>query len=79
MAGSTAGKPHILVFETKGEGFSGNPDTEYKRKVLETLESSFNAGTMEICDGPAKGTFRLVFSEEEFPQALANLQWVYTT
>ena len=80
MAGSTAGKPHILVFETKGEGFSGNPDTEYKRKVLETLEGAFNAvGTMEICDGPAKGTFRLVFSEEEFSQALVNLQWVYTT
>ena len=77
MAGSTAGKPHILVFETKGEGFSGNPDTEYKRKVLETLESTFNAGTMKVQDGPAKGTFRLVFNEEEFPQALANLQATY--
>ena len=78
MAGNTAGKPHILVFETKGEHLD-NPDTEYKRRVLETLESAYNAGTMRICDGPAKGTFRLVFSEEEFPQALANLQGVYTT
>ena len=77
MAGSTAGKPHILVFETKGEGFSGNPDTEYKRKVLETLESTFNAGRMKVQDGPAKGTFRLVFNEEEFSQALANLGAAY--
>ncbi len=61
MAGNTAGKPHILVFETKGEHLD-NPDTEYKRRVLETLESAYNAGTMRICDGPAKGTFRLVFS-----------------
>ena len=80
MAGSAAGKPHVLVFETKGEHLRGNPDTAYKRRVLETLEGAFNAvGTMEICDGPAKGTFRLVFSEAEFPQALVNLQWVYTT
>ena len=77
MAGSTAGKPHILVFETKGEGFSGNADTEYKRKVLETLESTFNAGRMKVQDGPAKGTFRLVFNEEEFSQALANLGAAY--
>ena len=77
MAGSTDGKPHVLVFETKGEHLSGNPDTEYKRRVLETLEGAFNAGTMRVCDGPAKGTFRLVFSEDEFPVALANLQETY--
>ena len=77
MAGSTAGKPHFLVFETKGEHLSGNPDTEYKRRVLETLEGAFNAGRMRVCDGPAKGTFRLVFSEEEFPAALANLHYAY--
>ena len=77
MAGNTDGKPHVLVFETKGEHLRGNPDTEYKRKVLETLESTFNAGTMKVCDGPAKGTFRLIFNEEEFPTALANLQGAY--
>ena len=79
MAGNTDGKPHVLVFETKGEHLSGNPDTEYKRRVLETLEGAFNAGTMKVCDGPARGTFRLVFNEEEFPQALANLKGIYTT
>ncbi len=79
MAGSTAGKPHVLVFETKGEHLKGNPDTEYKRKVFETLEGAFNVGRMKVCEGPAKGTFRLVFSQEEFPQALANLKGTYTT
>ena len=78
MAGSTAGKPHILVFETKGEGFSGNPDTEYKKRVFETLEKAFNVGKMKVHDGPAKGTFRLVFSEEDFPQAVPNLGATYT-
>ena len=77
MAGNTDGKPHVLVFETKGEHLSGNPDTEYKRRVLETLEGAFNAGTMKVCDGPAKGTFRLVFNEAEFPTALANLDYTY--
>lgn len=77
MAGNTDGKPHVLVFETKGKHLGGNPDTEYKRRVLETLEGAFSAGTMRVCDGPARGTFRLVFNEEEFPAALANLQWAY--
>ena len=82
MAGDTAGKPHILVFETKGEHLKGNEDTQYKLKVFETLEQAFNtgtfgAGTMKINDGPAKGTFRLVFSEDQFPAALSDLQGGY--
>jgi hypothetical protein len=62
-----------LVFETKGEHLRGNPDTDYKQRVLETLQNAFNCGTMTIKDGPAKGTFRLVFNEAEFPEALATL------
>ena len=73
MAGETAGKPHVLVFETKGEHLKGNPDTEYKKRVLETLEGAFNAGRMQVRDGPAKGTFRIVFNQDEFPAALANV------
>ena len=73
MAGETEGKPHVLVFETKGEHLLGNPDTEYKRRVLDTLENAFNCGRMTIRDGPAKGTFRLVFNQAEFPAALANV------
>ena len=73
MGGETKGKPHVLVFETKGEHLRGNPDTGYKQRVLETLQNAFNCGTMTIKDGPAKGTFRLVFNEAEFPEALAAL------
>ena len=74
IAGETSGKLNVLVFETKGEHLRGNPDTEYKQRVMETLEGAFNnAGQMTIRDGPAKGTFRLVFREEEFSAALSGL------
>ena len=78
MGGETDGKPHVLVFETKGEHLRGNPDTEYKQKVLETLQNAFNCGTMTVREGPAKGTFCLVFNEAEFPAALANLDGIYS-
>ena len=77
MGGETDGKPHVLVFETKGKHLD-NPDTDYKRRVLETLQSAYNCGTMTIRDGPAKGTFRLVFNEAEFPAALASLNGIYS-
>ena len=76
MAGETAGKPHLLVFETKGRHLD-NPDTQYKQEVLETLQNAFNCGTMTVRDGPAKGTFRLVFRETEFPAALSALNEIY--
>ncbi len=78
LGGEHDGKPHLLVFETKGEHLKGNPDTDYKEKVLETLQSAFNVGKMTINDGPAKGTFRLVFNEREFPEALAALSNTYS-
>lgn len=77
MGGENKGKPHVLVFETKGEHLRGNPDTDYKQQVLETLQNAFNCGTMTIKDGPARGTFRLVFNEAEFPEALATLGGTY--
>ena len=77
MAGETEGKTRVLIFETKGEHLSGNPDTVYKRRVLETLESSFNYGTMTVRDGPAKGTFRIVSTPTEFAEALGDLQSAY--
>lgn len=77
IAGDTTGQPHYLVFETKGEHLKGNDDTEYKRKVFEALENAFNGGIMKISDGPAKGVFRLVFNQAEFPQALASLDGAY--
>ena len=72
MAGSNGGKAQLLVFETKG-GHLKNPDTDYKKQVLKALQNTFNCGTMTVREGPAKGTFRLVFSEAEFPAALASL------
>ena len=79
MAGRNGAQPHVLVFETKGEHLRGNPDTEYKQKVLETLQNAFNCGSMTIKDGPAKGTFRLVFNESEFPETMVGLEGVYST
>ena len=77
LAGEQDGKPHLLVFETKGGHLKGNPDTEYKRKVLEVLENAFSWGKMKVHDGPAKGTFRLVFSEE-FPLVLPGQTEFYS-
>ncbi len=79
MAGRNGAQPHFLVFETKGEHLKDNPDTVYKQKVLETLQNAFNCGSMTVKDGPAKGTFRLVFNREEFPEAMAGLAEIYTT
>ena len=69
MGGETKGRPSVLVFETKGEHLAGNDDSEYKKKVFAALEATFNAGTMTIHDGPAKGVFRLVFDKKGFPDA----------
>lgn len=77
MAGHSENEPHLLVFETKGEHLRGNEDTDYKQRVFETLECAFNVGSMTIRDGPAKGTFKLIFSEDEFPLAMSNLEGNY--
>ena len=77
MGGETEGKPHVLVFETKGELLRGTRDTDYKQRVLDTLQNAYNCGTMIVRDGPAKGTFRLVFNDAEFPAALAGLDGAY--
>ena len=73
MSVETAGKSHVLVFETKGEHLRGNPDTNYKERVMETLENAFNGGTMTVRNGPARGTFRLVFNDAQFPEVLADV------
>ena len=74
MGSMNGGDPHFLVFETKGEHLSGNADTEYKRRVLDALQNALSYGTMTVQDGPAKGTFQLVFSEADFPATMAHLQ-----
>jgi type III restriction enzyme len=71
-----AGENRVLIFETKGEHLRGNPDTEYKQKVLQTLEGAFNtSGTMKLREGPGQtGIFKLVFSENQFPEISAQLE-----
>ena len=75
MTNEIAGVTRVLIFDTKGEHLAGNLDTEYKQKVLETLEGAFNtAGRMVVRDGPKrKGIFQLVFSEQEFLEISARL------
>ncbi len=67
MTQNIGGITQVLICDTKGEHLSGNLDTEYKRKVLETLEGAFNtAGRMIVNDGvQAQGIFQLVFNEQE--------------
>ena len=73
-----ASETRLLIFETKGEHLIGNPDTEYKRRVLKALEGAFNAvGTMRLRDG-SKSIFQLVFSEHEFSQITARLGEQYS-
>ena len=80
MAGESAGVPQLLIFETKGEHLRGNPDTEYKEKVLQTLEGAFNtAGAMKVCEGSAQSIFQLVFSEREFAEISARLEAGYNS
>ena len=75
MTNEIAGVTRVLIFDTKGEHLEGNLDTEYKRKVLETLEGAFNtAGRMVVYDSPRRqGIFHLVFSEQEFLEISARL------
>lgn len=73
MSGEEDGKPSMFIYETKGEHMRGSYDTDYKRRVLEALEEAFNYGTMTVRGGPAKGVFRMIFSEEQFSSALAEL------
>ena len=75
MTNEIAGVTRVLIFDTKGQHLAGNLDTEYKQKVLETLEGAFNtAGRMVVRDGPKrKGIFQLVFSEQEFLEISARL------
>ena len=75
MTNEVNGLTRVLIFDTKGQHLSGNLDTEYKRKVLETLEGAFNAaGTMVVRDSSKwKGIFQLVFNEQDCLEITARL------
>ena len=73
MSDGYGDKIRLFIFETKGEHLRDNPDTVYKKRVLDSLQNAFNCGTMTMHDGPAKGTFNFVFNEMEFPEVLTSL------
>ena len=72
IAGNENGRQRLMVYDTKGRHLDGS-DTDYKRHVLDALEGAFDCGSMTVREGPAKGIFRLVFDEAEFPAALAGV------
>ena len=55
----------LLILETKGVQLKGNDDTGYKKKLLETLEATYNKaldrGEMRVCEPPA--VFRMMFED----------------
>ena len=64
------GDAELLIVETKGRHLD-NPETDYKKRVLAELEQCFNErGAVNVTAGPAKGRFRIVFREEDFPLAV---------
>ena len=75
MAKEVEGMTRVLIFETKGQHLEGNRDTEYKRKVLRTLEEAFNVtNDTKMRETPTQtGIFRLVFNAQEFPEISAQL------
>ena len=77
MAGEANGRPHLLIFETKGNHLANNEDTQYKERVFATLQTAFNTvprleeesssyGAITVEDGPMRGTFQLVFEQASF-------------
>ena len=70
MTNKKHGKTSVLIYETKGEFLSGTEDTEYKKKVLETLEDSFNCGMVRVRGRKLKGVFKMIFDRHEFVDAL---------
>ena len=84
LAGESGGRPHLLVFETKGDHLAETEDTKYKERVFEALQFAFNPsqsveeepasyGAVTVLDGPMRGTFQLVFDQASFDVVKAAL------
>jgi len=67
------GDGKLLILETKGVHLKGNEDTDYKQKLLETLEATYNKavdrGEMRVCEPPA--VFRMMFEDHWKEEASA--------
>ena len=84
LAGESGGRPHLLVFETKGDHLAETEDTKYKERVFDALQFAFNPpqsveeepasyGALTLRDGPMRGTFQLVFDQASFNVVKAAL------
>lgn len=64
LFGNNKKSKELRIYEIKGSHLD-NPDTEYKKNVLQALEGAFNqCGLMRINDGPVKGTFKMLFESQ---------------
>lgn len=74
LFGDRGGLRTLRIYEIKGTHLD-NPDTEYKRKVLDALQGAFDEwGIMKVNDGPMKGEFKILFEshiDEEGARLLA--------
>ena len=70
MANKEGDEVCLGIYDTKGEHLVGNPDTEYKKDVLKTLEDAFNCGMVTVSGNRMSGEFRLVL-DNKFPEILA--------
>ncbi len=56
----------LLILETKGNHLAGNQDTEYKRKLPETQETTYKSaidrGELEVRH-PTPAKFRIMFED----------------
>lgn len=61
MFGGRGRRRTLRIYEIKGAHLD-NPDTEYKRRVLDALQGAFDEwGVMKVNDGPMKGEFKILF------------------
>lgn len=61
MFGGRGKRRTLRIYEIKGSQLD-NPDTEYKRRVLDALQGAFDEwGVMKVNDGPMKGEFKILF------------------
>ena len=61
MFGGKGRRRTLCIYEIKGTHLD-NPNTEYKRRVLDALQGAFDEwGVMKANDGPMRGEFKILF------------------
>ena len=67
------GPQRMLILETKGLQLKGNPDTEYKQKLLKTLETAYRNATVHgkmdvVYDTDKTMSFKMLFENSWKPE-----------